>query len=192
MAARKARSGGENERRRVAAKEMLERRARWMVAEWRTRPTDTPTDIMRDCRERFGCGILAAKKSMTRCLEIRRENFQALDLSFFVDRYNDLYERALSKGNENAARKILDSMAINTGIAKPRQVVAAIAVGQVSPEQLAHVGVLSMTPAQRDNRLRELEEKARSGTAVVPEDIAPPDDVIDVVSSAAGAPDDAP
>src|SRR3954469_179279 len=91
---RKARSENGNHQRHVGAMEQLDRRASWIVMEWRRSPSSTPGEMQRACRQRFGCGVVAAKKAHARAVEIRNEQFQQLDLSWFVDKYNDLYEAA--------------------------------------------------------------------------------------------------
>lgn len=186
MAARKARSPNNDERKRRRV-DQDERRASWIVMEWRRSPSSTPGEMQRACRERFACGVVAAKRAHSRAIDIRREQFAELDLSWFVDKYNDLYEAARAANNINAARRILDSMAVNTGIAKPRRIDATIGVNGITPEKIAHVNVLSMTPVQRVNREAEL--AARESLDLT--DGMPVIDVdADIVSTAVGATDE--
>jgi hypothetical protein len=146
-------------RKRLAATKN-ELRADWVIEEWKRDPSVMSGAMIDAIRKRFGCGIVAAKRSLSIALARRRAIPAQFDLSTFMLLYMDLYEQAKAKGQTNAARRVLDSMTEKLGIGAAKRL--ELGIGIATTEQLGHVAVLQLTPAQRHNREREL--ALREGT----------------------------
>lgn len=116
-------------------------------------------------RKRFGCGETAAEQAYARAGEIQREQWAATTAPGGLERQVSHMERLATKAElaedfvgAGSIRRMITQV---TGVAAPTTFRIGVAA-TASPDKLAHVDVLHMTPAQRTNRLRELEARESS------------------------------
>lgn len=147
-----------SQRPRTSAKayQSRERMARWITREYERRPTIGYNEMIEACAERFAVGAVTAQRAHARAKEMFADEMKQLDLSWVVHEYKRIYEIAVASGQLGQARKILDSLSINAGVAMPRSATLHV-TGPVTADQIAHVNILKMTPAQARNRELELQ-----------------------------------
>ncbi len=145
----------------------LDRRARWMLKEWERSPTYTYADAIAALRDRYQIGHSMAEVAYARAREMFAQGTEKLDMSRLVAEYFKLYEAAFAAGKYAAACKILSSMGVATGVARPAKHEVQVS-GTVNVNQIAHVAVLHLTPIQRAHRERELLAKAGLDAASEP------------------------
>lgn len=150
-------------KRKPAAK--TDERAEWLLREHEMDMTISYAKKIASIRKRWGCGITAAEQAVARATEIQRERWAAHSSPGGLERQVHHMERLARKAelaeDHVGAASIRRMIAQITGIAAPTSFRIGIA-STASPDKLAHVEVLHMTPAQRANRLIELEAKEAS------------------------------
>lgn len=151
----------DEKRRRSAPVTIL--RGRWLAREWNRSPNTYATYAYRlaAVQKRFGVGVVAAQQAHAHALQLFRERgAESVTLDNIVARMNDLAEHAEAMGKYGDASRVLRDMALITGVAVPRKIEHSLNTNTgATVQQLAHVNLLGMTPAQQRNREAELEAK---------------------------------
>lgn len=109
-------------------RDTVEIRAQWIVLEWANHPALSPGQMQKRVRRRFSCGIGAAEKAYSRAIEIRNEQFAALDKSFFITHRLHLYEAAVADKRYSAANQIWTKLEELAGVRQPQAVNLGIGV----------------------------------------------------------------
>lgn len=149
--------------------QQLDQRARWVLKEWERSPTYKYADMIAAIRERFDIGHTMAEVAYARARELFTASTQDLDMTRLIAEYFKIYELAVDDKKWNAACRILNSLALNTGLAASRKHDVTVG-GSITVNQIAHVSSLQLTPIQRTHREAEL--LAKAALAPTPDQIA--------------------
>jgi hypothetical protein len=145
----------------------LEQRARWIVREWTRSPTYSYDEMCEAARERFAIGIEASRVAYARANEIIQDATLNLDADKLLAMGLDALEQVAAEGDWLTWTKLWNAITQNFGYAAPRKAEVTVG-GAITVQQMAHLSVISLTPAQREQRYRELEAKARAAVGGAP------------------------
>lgn len=122
-AARTVKSSKKKGTGQLGPKDMLERRARWVIERWDERPSLRYGEMVEEVRKNFEVGKTAGEQAIKRAYAVMAEEASNEHLADRITaKYLSLSEGAERAGDWRAARSILDSLRRHLGLGAPERV----------------------------------------------------------------------